>query len=85
MALVQDLLLQFKKLYKDSFEDKECVIRAFKTVAGITIVRNDFTIKKGVITFISNPYLKSEIILHKEALLREMKKDGIQSDVRDIR
>lgn len=84
MLNLQDLLTQTKNtLFKDSSE-KDVIVSVFKNIIDITLEREDISIKRDVLYIKSNVYIKSEIQLHKTALLREIHKQKIGKAINDI-
>lgn len=85
MAELKDLLSQFKHIINKGDAEKDVIVRVFEKVLGKKIERESISIKKEVLVVQSDVYLKSEIKLHKDALLKEIKKQGIEKTIKDIK
>ncbi len=85
MAELKDLLSNFKNIINKGEAEKDVIVRVFERVLGKKIERDDISIKKEVLIVKSDAYLKSEIHLHKDNLLREIKKHGIEKTIKDIK
>jgi len=85
MADIKDLLLKFQNLLDKSEVDKGLIVKIFKKVLQKDILQEDVSFKKDILFIKSDAYLKAEIILNKDALLKEIKKEGIEKIVKDIK
>lgn len=85
MAEIKDFLGQFKKFLDKDFLEKELILKVIYKVINIEIKKEDIKVKNNILILKSNPYLKSEISLNKEKILKEFKKEGIETLIKDIK
>ncbi len=85
MADLKDLLLKFQNLLDKSEVDKGLIVKIFKKVLKRDILKEDVSFKKDKLFIKSDAYLKAEINLNKNALLKEIKKEGIEKIVKEIK
>ena len=82
MTPINELLVQFKKISDDCNAEKELISKVFKKTIGFPI--KEFKVKNSILVVKENPYIKSEIVIHKTKLLKELKKEGIECEILDI-
>lgn len=85
MAEIKDLLLKFRNIIDKKNTEKDVIIKVFERILNKKIDKESISIKKEVLIIKSDVYLKSEINLHKDALLKEIKKQGIEKIIKDIK
>jgi hypothetical protein len=85
MAEIKDLLLKFNNILNNGNAEKDVIVKIFERVLGKKIEREDVSFKSDKLFIKSDVYLKSEINLNKERLLKEIKKQGIDKIVLDIK
>lgn len=85
MADIKDLLSKFNNILNKGFAEKDVIVRVFERVLGIKIDREDVSFKNDTLFIKSDSYLKAEIKLNKESLLKEIKKQGLEKTVKDIK
>lgn len=85
MADLKDLLLKFQKIVSSSDAEKNIIVKIFKKVLKRDILKEDVSFKKDKLFIKSDAYLKAEINLNKNALLKEIKKEGIEKIVKEIK
>lgn len=85
MADLKDLLLKFQKIVSSSDAEKNIIVKIFKRVLKRDILKEDVSFKKDKLFIKSDAYLKAEINLNKDALLKEIKKEGIEKIVKEIK
>lgn len=85
MAELKDFLKSFKKILEKGDGEKNLIINVFKKVLNVEIKKEDFRIKNNVLYLKSNPYIKSEVSMNKNRLLKEIKKEGLEVEVKDIK
>jgi len=84
MAEIKDFLEKFKKILIEGDVEKEIIVKIFEKVIDVKIEKEDVSFKKDKLIIKSDVYLKSEIKLNKDKLLKEIKKQGISKIVLDI-
>jgi hypothetical protein len=84
MADIKDLLNKFKKIVQDKNLEKTIIIKILKEKIGDDIDDNKITLKKEKLFIKSNSYIKTEINLKKEEILKEFRKSGIEN-IKDIK
>lgn len=85
MAELKDLLSKFKNVLNDKSIEKDIIVKVFKRVLNKEIKKEDVSFNKEKLIIKSDVYLKAEINLHKEKLLREIKKEGIDKVIKEIK
>lgn len=85
MADIKDLLSKFNNILNKGFAEKDVIVRVFERVLDIKIDREDVSFKNDTLFIKSDSYLKAEIKLNKESLLKEIKKQGLEKTVKDIK
>lgn len=85
MNNIKGFLDGFKNKILSSQIEKEIIVRVFNKILNINILKEDIDIKKETIFVKVNPYIKSEIFLNKDKILKEIKKQGIEKTVKDIK
>jgi len=85
MADIKDLLSKFNNILNKGFAEKDVIVRVFERVLDVKIDREDVSFKNDTLFIKSDSYLKAEIKLNKESLLKEIKKQGLEKTVKDIK
>ena len=85
MADIKDLLSKFNNILNKGFAEKDVIVRVFERVLDVKIDREDVSFKNDTLFIKSDTYLKAEIKLNKESLLKEIKKQGLEKTVKDIK
>jgi hypothetical protein len=85
MAELKDFLKKFNKIINQGDSEKDVIVKVFKKVIDVQIEKEDVSFKNDKLFIKSDVYLKSEIKLNKEKLLKEIKKQGIDKIVLDIK
>ncbi len=85
MAELKDLLSKFNNVLNDKSIEKDIIVKVFKRVLNKDIKKEDVSFNKEKLIIKSDVYLKAEINLHKEKLLREIKKEGIDKVIKEIK
>ncbi len=85
MADIKDLLSKFNNILNKGFAEKDVIVRVFERVLDVKIDREDVSFKNDTLFIKSDSYLKAEIKLNKESLLKEIKKQGLEKIVKDIK
>jgi len=85
MAELKDFLESFKKILEKGVGEKDLILNVLNKTLNVSLEKDDIKIKNETLFVKSNPYLKSEISLHKENILREIKKEGIEVSIKDIK
>lgn len=85
MADIKDLLSKFNNILNKGFAEKDVIVRVFERVLYVKIDREDVSFKNDTLFIKSDSYLKAEIKLNKESLLKEIKKQGLEKTVKDIK
>ena len=85
MADIKDLLSKFNNILNKGFAEKDVIVRGFERVLDVKIDREDVSFKNDTLFIKSDSYLKAEIKLNKESLLKEIKKQGLEKTVKDIK
>lgn len=85
MADIKDLLSKFNNILNKGFAEKDVIVRVFERVLDVKIDREDVSFKNDTLFIKSDSYLKAEIKLNKEPLLKEIKKQGLEKTVKDIK
>jgi hypothetical protein len=85
MSDIKDLLSKFNNILNKGFAEKDVIVRVFERVLDIKIDREDVSFKNDTLFIKSDSYLKAEIKLNKESLLKEIKKQGLEKTVKDIK
>lgn len=85
MAEIKDFLEKFNKILKSDETEKDIIIKVFKKVIDVEIQKGDVSFKKDNLIIKSDSYLKAEIKLNKDRILKEIKKQGIDRVVSDIK
>lgn len=84
MADIKDLLNKFKKIIQDKNLEKTTIIKILKDKIGEDIGEDKVTLKREKLFIKSNSYIKTEINLRKEEILKEFRKNGIEN-IKDIK
>lgn len=85
MADIKDLLSKFNNIVNKGSAEKEVIVRVFERVLNIKINKEDISFRRETLIIKSDSYLKAEINLNKEALLKEIKKQGLEKFIKDIK
>lgn len=85
MPEIKDFLDKYKKTLIGAQIQNEILVKILSKAIGHQFKNSDFKIKKSVLFVKGNSYLKSEIYLNKEKILREIKKEGIEKEILDIK
>ncbi len=85
MANIKDLLSSFNKKFSKDFAEKDVVISVFEKILKIKLERSDVVIKNEVLYIKSNPYIRTEIQLHKKEIIKEIQKQKIGKTIKDIK
>lgn len=85
MANIKDLLSGFNKKFSKDFAEKDVVISVFEKILKIKLERSDVVIKNEVLYIKSNPYIRTEIQLHKKEIIKEIEKQKIGKTIKDIK
>ncbi|MEZ4210783.1 MAG: hypothetical protein R3B39_00585 [Candidatus Paceibacterota bacterium] len=85
MANIKDLLSGFNKQFSKDFAEKDVVISVFEKILNIKIERSDVLIKNEVLYIKTNPYIRTEVQLHKKEIIKEIQKQKIGKTIRDIK
>jgi hypothetical protein len=85
MADIKDLLSKFNNILNKGFAEKDVIVSVFEKVLNVKIEKEDVSFKNDNLFIKSDSYLKAEIKLNKERLLREIKKQGLEKIVKDIK
>ena len=85
MADLRSLLTEFQGLLEHENGEKEVVVSVLKRVLGKEVARDDISFQRGYMRVRSHAYLKSELFLKKDEILREIKKEGITKTIKGIR
>ena len=64
---------------------KEGVVGVVKSACGINLRDIDVSVKRGIVYINTSPAAKSEIVLHKQLILKKLSKEMIGMGVKDIR
>ena len=85
MAEIKDLLSKFNNIVNKGSAEKEVIVRVFERVLDKKINKEDISFKRETLIIKSDSYLKAEINLNKESLLKEIKKQGLEKSIKDIK
>jgi hypothetical protein len=85
MADIKDLLSKFNNILNKGFAEKDVIVRVFERVLDVKIDIEDVSFKNDTLFIKSDSYLKAEIKLNKERLLKEIKKQGLDKVVKDVK
>ncbi|MEZ4103061.1 MAG: hypothetical protein R3B55_00600 [Candidatus Paceibacterota bacterium] len=81
---IKNLLSRFGNILDKSSVEKDVVVKVFERILNIKIKREDVSFKNDKLFIKSDSYLKTEIKINKESLLKEIKKQGIEKVIKDI-
>jgi hypothetical protein len=85
MAEIKDLLSKFSNIVNRGSAEKEVIVRVFERVLSKKINKEDVSFRRETLIIKSDPYLKAEINLNKETLLKEIKKQRLEKSIKDIK
>ncbi len=85
MFKISDFLGKYKKSVLDTEVENSILRKIFLNVVGYEFNDNDFKIKNGVLFVKGDSYLKSEIFLRKDLIIKDIKKSGISRNILDIK
>lgn len=85
MAEIKDLLSKFNRVVNKGSAEKEVIVRVFERVLDKKISKEDVSFRRETLIIKSDSYLKAEINLNKESLLKEIKKQGLEKSIKDIK
>lgn len=69
-----NFLDKFKNLLGSSKFQKDAVISIIKSISGISLEEKDVEIKNHVVRIKASPAVRSEIFMHKQKIIDELKK-----------
>lgn len=85
MGNIDDFLNKFKVIIDREESKKEIILKIINKKTGKGINLYNLSIKNNTLFIKTNPYLKSEIILNKESIIKDIKKENIDISIIDIR
>lgn len=85
MGNIDDFLNKFKVIVDREESKKEIILKIINKKTGKNINLDNLSIKNNTLFIKTNPYLKSEIILNKESIIKDIKKENIDTSIIDIR
>lgn len=85
MGNIDDFLNKFKVIIDREESKKEIILKIINKKTGKGINLDNLSIKNNTLFIKTNPYLKSEIILNKESIIKDIKKENIDISIIDIR
>lgn len=85
MGKIDDFLNKFKIIVDREESKKEIILKIINKKTGKNINLDNLSIKNNTLFIKTNPYLKSEIILNKESIIKDIKKENIDISIIDIR
>jgi hypothetical protein len=85
MSDINSLLNDLKKKLLKSRSEKDIIVSVISKNLNISLNEKDVYIRKETIYLKVNPYIKSELSLKKELILKDIKKQGIDKTIKDIK
>lgn len=85
MSDINSLLNDLKKKLLKSRSEKDIIVSVISKNLNISLNEKDVDIRKETIYLKVNPYIKSELSLKKELILKDIKKQGIDKTIKDIK
>jgi len=82
---VSSFLKRFNSLKPPERFVQEHVCEAVKTVCGIRLRKRDMSVRGKMVYITTSPAAKSEIILHKQAILKILSRGVSEGVIQDIR
>ncbi|MDQ5901449.1 MAG: hypothetical protein QG580_164 [Patescibacteria group bacterium] len=85
MSDINSLLKEIQNKILKSHGEKDIILNVINKKLNLSLNSKDLDFKKETIFIKANPYIKAEINLQKNFILKEIKKQGIDKTIKDIK
>lgn len=85
MSDINSFLKEIQNKIFKSYGEKDIILNIINKKLNLNLKLKDLEFKKETIFIKANPYIKSEINIQKDNILKEIKKQGIEKTIKDIK